>query len=335
MEKKDQQARLVSVEATELRVRMVYPARREKLVSLAHLVALVHRVMQGNLEKMVKGVPREISALQGKLGTQAKSVWLAPSEAKDKEGNQADRAKKEHMESLGPLGIQVYRGQGDNQAGKVTVVAREDLGHVVCQDLRVPLDQMERRVESVTKDPLAKTAAMEIREVLVNQDLSAMEGRVVLRETKAPAVCPARLALREPLAHLERRERRAFQDHLDCEEMLATSVSRELPGQEELKEKLVRQEKVGPMANQVKMVKMELRVYAANQVREEGRETQARSDRQGKLEKKGLMVVEVTAENKALKDSLVRLGQLETKEKLVSLGPMVPWAHQGNVVAEA
>lgn len=51
---------------------MVYPATREKLVSLAHLVALVHRVMQGNLEKMVKGVPREISALQGKLGTQAK-----------------------------------------------------------------------------------------------------------------------------------------------------------------------------------------------------------------------------------------------------------------------
>ena len=33
----------------------------------------------------------------------------------------------------------------------------------------------------------------------------------------------------------------------------------------------------------------------------------------------------MTAENKALKDSLVRLGQLETKEKLVSPGPMVPW----------
>lgn len=90
---------------------------------------------------------------------------MAPLEPKDKEENPEDRAKKEHMESLGSLGIQVYRGQGDNQAGKVTVVAREDLGHVVCQDLRVPLDQMERRVESVTKDPLPKTAAMEIREV--------------------------------------------------------------------------------------------------------------------------------------------------------------------------
>lgn len=63
---------MASVEATVLRVQMVYPATREKLVSLAHLVALVHRVMQGNLEKMVKGVPREIWALQGKLGTQAK-----------------------------------------------------------------------------------------------------------------------------------------------------------------------------------------------------------------------------------------------------------------------
>lgn len=89
------------------------------------------------------------------------------------------------------------------------------------------------------------------------------------------------------------------------------------------------------MANQVKMVKMEPRVYAANQVKEEGRGTQARPDRQGKLEKKGLMVVEATAENKALKASLVRLGQLETKEKLVFLGPRVLWAHQANVVAEA
>lgn len=90
---------------------------------------------------------------------------MAPLEPKDKEENPEDLAKKEHMESLGSLGIQVCRGQGDNQAGKVTVVAREDLGHVVYQDLRVPLDQMERRVESVTKDPLPKTAAMEIREV--------------------------------------------------------------------------------------------------------------------------------------------------------------------------
>lgn len=169
----------------------------------------------------------------------------------------------------------------------------------------------------------------------MNQDLSAMEGRVVLRETRAPAVCPAHLALREHLALLEKRERKAFQDQLDCEEMLAMSVSRELPELEELKEKLGKQEKVGPMANQVKMVKMELRVYAANQVKEEGRGTQAHPDRQGKLEKKGLMVVEVTAENKALKDSLVRLGQLETKDKLVFLGPRVLWAHQANVVAEA